>query len=586
MATSLTEITQGVGDPHKRPSDSSGPDFTSSRMKAWIVCGVFLIVLGVYALSSPGRIDIIDGQARFDVSYNWLVVGQPVVRDNWIGPVVAVPGRNGFRYSYYGAPTSIFGAPLVWLGLHTGLHSIPFSQFLFSLTSPIFGAAVAPILLLFYLELGVKIREAIAWTMVSSFATFLWPVANSTFDNAQHAFFALAAFYLGYLSVRRRSLIYAGAGGLLAGVLVLYQEYFLLIIPALALSTIDWNSERDASSPRVPESKDSLILGLASAVKRICQEAAATIRTAWNEPGEARSSCLRYGVFLGAVSVGIVLSLLYNEVRFGSWLDDGKLRFMAQRHHPLFGNPLAGFLTLLVSPGKSVFLYSPPLVLGVLGMGGLRRRKPELSAAIGISSAALVLFLSFFACPGGDWCWGPRYLLPLLPLWALAFPFALRLKAKRRLAIALITAGVLVQLLALSVENQRFFFDRGFNDFFWAEDSWVYFKHSALVARFGEALSLFNGLPSTAQYFNSLPVPSLTTYAPLGPPANVPRALAPVWIRHFQVFFLPRPWPLWMPRIPAAMRPINVSAWLAALFGVTVLGFGLTYRGVQRSESR
>jgi hypothetical protein len=59
MATSLTEITQGIGDPHKRPSDSSGPDFTSYRVKAWIVCGVFLIELGVYALSSPGRIDII-----------------------------------------------------------------------------------------------------------------------------------------------------------------------------------------------------------------------------------------------------------------------------------------------------------------------------------------------------------------------------------------------------------------------------------------------------------------------------------------------------------------------------------------------
>jgi hypothetical protein len=346
-------------------------------------------VLGVYVLSSPGRIDIVDGQARFDVSYNWLVVGKPIVRDNWVGPVVAVPGRDGFRYSYYGAPGSVFGAPLVWLGLHTGLHSIPFSQFLFSLTSPIFGAAIAPVLLLFYLELGAKIREAIAWTMVSSFATLLWPVANSTFDNAQHAFFALAAFYLGFLSARRRSVIYAVAAGLMAGVLVLYQEYFLLIIPALALSTIDWKSEGDTVSGSI-DRKDSLILATAAAVKRIYQEATRLLRTAWNEPGEARASCLRYGVFLAAVSVGIVLSLGYNDVRFGSWLDDGKLRFMAQRHHPLFGNPLAGFLTLLVTPGKSVFLYSPPLVLGVLGIGELWRRKSELAVAIVISSAALV----------------------------------------------------------------------------------------------------------------------------------------------------------------------------------------------------
>jgi hypothetical protein len=441
------------------------------------------------------------------------------------------------------------------------------------------------VLLLFYLQLGVKIREAIAWTMVSSFATLLWPVANSTFDNAQHAFFALCAFYLGFLSARRKSVTYAVAGGLMGGVLVLYQEYFLLIIPALALSTVNWGAGSDAHSPPIPDGKNSLILELSSAVKRTYQEAATMLRTAWNKPGEARSSCLRYVLFLAAVSIGIVMSLMYNEIRFGSWFDDGKLRFMAQRHHPLFGNPLAGFLTLLVSPGKSVFLYSPPLVLGVLGISELWRRKRELAVAIGISSAALVLFLSFFACPGGDWCWGPRYLLPVLPLWALTFPFAVKTKVKWRTAIVVVGAGFLIQLLALSVENQRFFFERGFSDFFW-EDSWIYFKHSALAARFGEALSLFNGLPSTAQYFNSLPVPSLITYAPLGPPANVPRALAPIWTRHFQVYFLPRPWPLWMPRIPVAARPINVSAWLTALFGVTVLGLGLTYRAVQKGKSR
>jgi hypothetical protein len=129
MPTSITEISQSVGDPPRRSSGFPEADRTSSRTKPRIAFGVFLVVLGAYVLSSPGRIDIVDGQARFDVSYNWLVIGRPVVRDNWIGPVVAVPGRNGVRYSYYGAPGSIFGMPLVWLGLHSGLHSIPSSQF-------------------------------------------------------------------------------------------------------------------------------------------------------------------------------------------------------------------------------------------------------------------------------------------------------------------------------------------------------------------------------------------------------------------------------------------------------------------------
>ena len=50
---------------------SVGLDQGSNRWKiaAW---GLFLLILGLYLLFSPARIDILDGQMRFEVSKNML----------------------------------------------------------------------------------------------------------------------------------------------------------------------------------------------------------------------------------------------------------------------------------------------------------------------------------------------------------------------------------------------------------------------------------------------------------------------------------------------------------------------------------
>ena len=34
--------------------------------------GVSLVLLGLYVLTSPGRIDMVDGQVRYEVARNWI----------------------------------------------------------------------------------------------------------------------------------------------------------------------------------------------------------------------------------------------------------------------------------------------------------------------------------------------------------------------------------------------------------------------------------------------------------------------------------------------------------------------------------
>ena len=559
--------------PELSRSEAGGP---LRRLYAGI--GLFLLVLGIYVLTSPGRIDTIDGEARFDVARSLVERGRPIMTDPMIGPIVSVPGRGGYLYSYYGAPASVFAAPLVWLGLKHAL-TIELAQFLFSLTSPIFGAAIAVLSFLFYLELGVSLRSAILWTLVSSFATLLWPLSNSSFDNPQHTFFVLAALYCAFLSAKRGSRALAFTGGFSAGMLIQYQQYFLLLVPCLALATLDWATVSELGitpliSPVWSWSYGSIRDRSDAALRRALRCAQDLVRRGWAAPGEARSSCVRYTLFLAAAACGLALALAYNEYRFGSWFNDGKLNNV---NFPLFGNPIIGFLTLLVSPGKSIFLYSPPIILGILGYAELRSRVPALAKAVAATTVVLVLFLSCISFAGGDWCWGPRYLIPLLPLAALAFPFA-KFKMRREAIVLVVALGLLVQVLALSVENQRFFNEEGLSAYFWADNPGFYLTHSALFSRFGEVLSLREGLPETARSFAAVPLP---TYSLFGAPHPDESS---VWMRNFQIFYLPRPWPFWMTYLEPSTRPISIGPWIEGLAGVSFLGASLVFLGFRARE--
>src|SRR5262249_34204041 len=247
-----------------------------------IVIGVLLTVAAVYVLSGPGRIDIIDGQLRYDVTESLLTIGQPVLRDPALLRL-GIPGVDGRVYAFYNAAPSVVAMPLVWIG---GLVSDPRAEtrrFLFSLTCAVFGALVAALLCAFYLALGVAPAASVGWTLVSAFTTLLSPLSPSTFDQTQHAFFALLSLFLGWLSAQRESVILAATAGLVAGVLINYQESYVLVLPALAVSTL---GPRYDGAPR----------GLSS----------------------------RSVVFLLATGVGIGLWLLFNQIRFESPLISGK----------------------------------------------------------------------------------------------------------------------------------------------------------------------------------------------------------------------------------------------------------------------
>ncbi|MEO8276589.1 MAG: hypothetical protein ABI639_10230 [Thermoanaerobaculia bacterium] len=120
-----------------------------------------------------------------------------------------------------------------------------------------------------------------------------------------------------------------------------------------------------------------------------------------------------YWIFFFALwLVGIAA---YNYLRFGTVFETGYGKEGGMFSTPLF----VGLSGLLVTPAKGIVWYSPIVLLGVAGWPGLRRRREACAWGIlGMSVAWLLLISRYYQWYGGG-CWGPRFVVPLLPLWIL-----------------------------------------------------------------------------------------------------------------------------------------------------------------------
>jgi len=87
------------------------------------------------------------------------------------------------------------------------------------------------------------------------------------------------------------------------------------------------------------------------------------------------------------------------------------------------GNPFWGAVGLLFSPGRGFLLYTPYLFAVGYGLSAVRRDPIVLASVLGI--VAHTIFFSFIPFWSGGICYGPRYLVEVLPLWMiLLIPFA------------------------------------------------------------------------------------------------------------------------------------------------------------------
>jgi hypothetical protein len=152
------------------------------------------------------------------------------------------------------------------------------------------------------------------------------------------------------------------------------------------------------------------------------------------------SSLLAVGTPI-ALSLGFLL--WYNALRYGS-------PFVVAYHHEGYSTPLAtGLHGLLLSPGKSFFVYNPIAIVGVAGLVVLARTNPRVAILFALLIVPrLFLFAKWDAWEGGL-AYGPRFLMPVVGLFVLA-AFELVRAARgtgwRKPAVLAVAAAVVVTI--------------------------------------------------------------------------------------------------------------------------------------------
>ncbi len=388
---------------------------------------ILICLTGCFLLAGSREPPWGDARIMYEVAEGLATDQRVAIRSEW--PPMSHKGADGKVYSQYALGPSLVVVPTVWLRNGLADPQEPEAHLARVVTSHLAQALLGALTCVLFFglctRLGATTRAATAGTLVLAFATMIFVYARSPFSEITQA-----ACILGFVSAliaaadeptRKRALI-AGAWG----------AAVLNAKAVLALSLLGGG------------------LFLILALRR-------------DRPALRR--VLGWAALAGAP--GVLVFLLYNHARWGNAFDTGygdTLGLMKE-------HPLHGFWGLFLSPGKSLFLYSPPLVLGVLASVRFARSHGRAALALALVGIPPIFFYSRFLSWSGDYCWGPRYLTYLVPLLMVpavisAWPTLLRSRLAAAAAALLVVAGLAVQTLGAA--------------FYW--DHWI---RISMHARFG-----------------------------------------------------------------------------------------------------
>jgi hypothetical protein len=355
----------------------------------------------VFMCTAPGRITYPDDEIVFQTTQSLVEdhdltiagiakrTGERADRPN--GTFGWGEGRDGARYGFFGHGLSLVAAPIYALAdatvdevpklwryalrsdlftFHRRSHEADWQRLLVSLTNSLLTPLAAVLLGLWLRVLGHGPRASLLTALIYALGTTAWPYAGTFLSEPLSAVVLLGAA----LEISRWHRLGAPRhlwiAATLAGLSVHVHLLNLLAIPCL--------------------------LGYARA-PGLDRARGGSERRVWI-----------VALILGAL--GLALLGLSQWWRFGSPFETG--RFDDYGHWVW---PFEGVLTMLVAPGRSLLIYSPPLILAALAWPGLRRR--DAPTAYFVLALALTR-LVFVACRSdwhGGWAIGPRYLVPTVP---------------------------------------------------------------------------------------------------------------------------------------------------------------------------
>ena len=378
-------------------------------------------------------------------------------------------GVDGRYYAPYGIGHAVYSIPFYLAGRAVeswGRVRVAKNEALrkagFVIGSAFAAALVVWVTFLFAWRLTSSVDAAVKTALTLGFATILWPYAKFGFSAPLATLCTTVGTYGVWVGMRsnRSSMLLAGGAGLGAAMLVRH-ELILLCMP------VAWWIAADS-------------------------------RWDW------RATMRRGLIAATPVLVAIVITLIYNDIRFGNPIDTGYLRDVTAER----GSFPVGFFGLLFSPGGSLFLYSPVLLAGCMALVALAKRDRR-TAGLFLGHVLVVLcFYASFAHWDADRSYGPRYLLPVIPflILPLAHWFGSREhNVRRKLLAVAVVASVVIQLPAVLVDFTKVGYTPYVGRLTWEQRTWTW-EASELALNTRATLA---AVPTNAKYLASGTRPAL-----------------------------------------------------------------------------
>lgn len=252
-------------------------------------------------------------------------------------------------------------------------------------------------------------------------ATYAWPHSRPAFTESLAAFFLLLSAWFAWRSARTesdRSLhLHAVGVGAAAACAVLTRLDSAVALPGLLLIAVGSFLHSD-------------------------------------RPGGRKV----FALAIGATAFLLLASWLpiQNHLRYGAFFVSG---YEDAAEGIQFNIPILHALWIyLLSPGKGIFWYSPPLLAALLAWGIFFKRDRFLALGFGCIILAFLFIIGKWQNLGG-WCWGPRHLFQVTPFLLFPFPFLLSgelpeplRRPARLILLSTLLLGFLVQFSGVLVD--------------------------------------------------------------------------------------------------------------------------------------
>lgn len=351
---------------------------TSAKLFAFFAC--------LYILTYKASLTAIDGIMMYETTQSMVDRGSlAIVRAD-----IGVPGRDGLYYSFYGIGTSLVQIPFYLVGKLLGhLSHAKADNIAVAITELVFPLGSALCVVAIYAMarvLDYPRPTAVRATLALGLLTSLWVYSKVDFSEPLLALGVTAAVLFAFAAAR--------------------------------------STATTPTTPARRESRDlmrytlltGVALGWAILVKYIALAFVPLfcVYLLWTlpQPRTLLRAAQQQLVLLAPVFVAGLITLLVNDLRFGSPLNTG--------YPPggrLFTIPFyEGDWGLLLSTFRGLIWYDPLLFAGLLLLPLLAWRRPrEGLLPLGIVLLTLVLYGGFVDWMGGT-DYGPRYLLQAMPL--------------------------------------------------------------------------------------------------------------------------------------------------------------------------